>query len=173
MYSTQGIVRTLNKSKLLNSQWVSLYLSHKYSIYPSNMWSHHEIFLSLSTCQQHVEFPHTRVQVDGCAEEVEGRGKLLHGQVYQSQVVQNFPVKRRQVVGPLQAADGLWGERSQQLTGLLDKYPNNIWFHEESKEKQILYNNRSIILRDIQYGLKLSSNWIFMNIISSFWLSNW
>lgn len=60
------------------------------------------------TCQQHVELAHARVQVDGGAEEVEGGGVLLHGQVHQAQVVQHLPVKRRQVVRPLQAADGLW-----------------------------------------------------------------
>lgn len=59
------------------------------------------------TCEQHVEVPHTWVQVDGCAKEVESRGILLHGQVDQTQVVQHFPVKRRQVVRSLQTADGL------------------------------------------------------------------
>lgn len=34
-------------------------------------------------------------------------GVLLHGQVHQAQVVQHLPVKGGQVVGPLQAADGL------------------------------------------------------------------
>lgn len=64
-------------------------------------------FSAPRTCQQHVEFPHARVQVDGGAEEVEGGGILLHGQVHQAQVVQHLPVKGRQVVGPLQTADGL------------------------------------------------------------------
>lgn len=74
------------------------------------MTSNHESLLcrSPSTCQQHVELPHAGVQVDSCAEEVKGGGILLHGQVDQAQVVQNFPVKRRQVVGSLQTADGLW-----------------------------------------------------------------
>lgn len=36
-------------------------------------------FLVTSTCQQHVEFAHAWVEVDGGAQEVEGGGVLLHG----------------------------------------------------------------------------------------------
>lgn len=63
--------------------------------------------LATCTCQQHVEFAHAGVEVDGGAKEVEGGGVLLHGQVHQAQVVEHLPVKGRQVVRPLQAADGL------------------------------------------------------------------
>ena len=38
---------------------------------------------------------------------MEGRRVLLHGQVDKAQVVENLPIKGSQVVGPLQAADGL------------------------------------------------------------------
>ena len=38
---------------------------------------------------------------------MEGRGILLHGQVNQAQVVEDLPIKRSQVVGPLEAADCL------------------------------------------------------------------
>lgn len=68
--------------------------------------------LAACTCQQHVEFAHAGVEVDGSAQEVEGGGVLLHGQVHQAQVVENLPVKGRQVVRPLQAADGLEGNTS-------------------------------------------------------------
>lgn len=71
----------------------------KFTIHPSNLWQHCSV--ATCTCQQHVEFPHAGVEVDGGAEEVECGGVLLHGQVDQAQVVEHLPVKGRKVVGPL------------------------------------------------------------------------
>ena len=59
------------------------------------------------TSKQHVECRHLGPQVDGSGQEVEGGCILLHGQVDEAQVVENLPIKGSQVVGPLQAADGL------------------------------------------------------------------
>ena len=59
------------------------------------------------TAKQHVECRHLGPQVDGSRQEVEGGCILLHGQVDEAQVVENLPIKGSQVVGPLQAADGL------------------------------------------------------------------
>ena len=59
------------------------------------------------TSKQHVECRHLGPQVDGSRQEVEGGCILLHGQVDEAQVVENLPIKGSQVVGPLQAADGL------------------------------------------------------------------
>jgi len=58
---------------------------------------------------------HLRSYVDGGGQEVEGGGVLLHGQVHEPQVVQDLPVKRRQVVGPFQAADGLESQSELRL----------------------------------------------------------
>lgn len=61
----------------------------------------------LVTCEQHEELRHLRAHVDGCAEKVE-RGRVLHhAEVHQTQVVQDLPVERSQVVGTLQTADCL------------------------------------------------------------------
>lgn len=63
---------------------------------------------------------------------MEGGGVLLHGQVDQAQVVQDFPVKRRQVVSPLQTAEGLWDggrRRSQRPTALRGGELNNARLH--------------------------------------------
>ena len=69
------------------------------------------------TGQQHVNLSLVRAQVDGGRGEVEGGGVLLHGQVHQAEVVQHLPVERRQVVGALQAADGLEREGVETIEG--------------------------------------------------------
>ena len=50
---------------------------------------------------------HLGLEVDGRAQEVEGRRVLLHGEVDQAQVVQDPPVKGRKIRCPLQTTDGL------------------------------------------------------------------
>lgn len=50
--------------------------------------------------------------MDSGTDKVEGRGVLLHCQMDESKVVQNLPVKGGQVIGSLQAANGLQGERA-------------------------------------------------------------
>ena len=62
---------------------------------------------AVRTSQQHEKRSHPGSEVDGCAEEVESGGVLLHGEMYQTQIVQNLPVKRGQVVGALQTTDRL------------------------------------------------------------------
>lgn len=109
------------------------------------------VSLWVTTCQQHVEFSHTWVQVDGCTQEVEGRCVLLHGQVNQTQVVQHFPVKGRQVVCPLQAADSLYRKRDwrQKSTAYRTrcKYSNDMWIYNTNVKKYIRvwsFHNRKI-----------------------------
>jgi len=48
------------------------------------------------------------LEVDSCAEEVEGTGSLARTQVHQAQVVRHHPLKRPQVHCTLQAGDGCY-----------------------------------------------------------------
>lgn len=59
------------------------------------------------TSQEHVQLPHLWLEVDGCTEEMESWGILLHSQVYEAQIIQNLPIEGCQVVGSFQAADSL------------------------------------------------------------------
>ena len=59
------------------------------------------------TSKEHEELSHLWSYADGGAEEMEGGRVLLHGEVHETQVVEDLPVEGTQVVRALQAADRL------------------------------------------------------------------